>query len=151
MMTHFSSLIQALQYNVEGLNLFYLSELMRSCTCFPRVSKMLTITYNRAISTIWLKLGPSWSWSYGGWIYNYLCNQCISSLWVVSSNSAWARCVLDTTLCDEVCQWLATGRWLSPATPVSSTNKTDHHDITEILLKVALNTISLIRTLTLNL
>jgi hypothetical protein len=28
--------------------------------------------------------------------------------------------------------------WVSP---VSSTNKTDHHDITEILLKVALNTI----------
>ena len=25
-------------------------------------------------------------------------------------------------------------------TPVASTNKTDHHDITEILLKVALNT-----------
>ena len=28
---------------------------------------------------------------------------------------------------------------LSPDTPVSSTNKTDRHDITEILLKVALN------------
>jgi hypothetical protein len=28
-----------------------------------------------------------------------------------------------------------------PGTPVSSTNKTDRHDITEILLKVALNTI----------
>ena len=27
-------------------------------------------------------------------------------------------------------------------TPVSSTNKTDHNDITEILLKVALNTIT---------
>ena len=27
------------------------------------------------------------------------------------------------------------------STPVSSTNKTDHHDIIEILLKVALNTI----------
>jgi hypothetical protein len=27
--------------------------------------------------------------------------------------------------------------------PVSSTNKTDHHDITEILLKKALNTITL--------
>ena len=27
----------------------------------------------------------------------------------------------------------------SPGIPVSSTNKTDHHDITEILLKVALN------------
>jgi hypothetical protein len=32
-------------------------------------------------------------------------------------------------------------RWFSPGPPVSSTNKTDHHDITEILLKVALNTI----------
>jgi hypothetical protein len=31
-------------------------------------------------------------------------------------------------------QWLATGRWFSPGTPVSSTNKTDRHDITEIVL-----------------
>jgi hypothetical protein len=31
----------------------------------------------------------------------------------------------------------------SPGTPVSFTNKTDHHDIAEILLKVALNTITL--------
>ena len=46
-----------------------------------------------------------------------------------------------TTLCDKVCQWLATGRWFSMGTPVSSTNKTDRHDVTEILLKVALNTI----------
>ena len=38
-------------------------------------------------------------------------------------------------------QWLVTGRWFSPGPPVSSTNKTDRHDITEILLKVALNTI----------
>jgi hypothetical protein len=33
------------------------------------------------------------------------------------------------------------GWWFSPGTPVSSTNKTDRHDITEILLKVALNII----------
>ena len=32
-------------------------------------------------------------------------------------------------------------KWLSPGTPVSSTNKTDRHDIAEILLKVALNII----------
>ena len=31
---------------------------------------------------------------------------------------------------------------VSPGTPVSSTNKTDHQDITEILLKVALNIIN---------
>ena len=43
--------------------------------------------------------------------------------------------------CDKVCQWqIAAGRWFSP---VSSINKTDRHDITEILLKVALNTINL--------
>jgi hypothetical protein len=37
-------------------------------------------------------------------------------------------------------QRLATG-WLF--SPVSATNKTDHHDITEILLQVALITITL--------
>jgi hypothetical protein len=44
---------------------------------------------------------------------------------------------------DKVCLWLAAGQWFSPDTPVSSTNKTDGHDITEILLKVALTTITL--------
>jgi hypothetical protein len=33
--------------------------------------------------------------------------------------------------------------WFSPGTLVSSTNNTDHNDMTEILLKVALNTITL--------
>jgi len=60
---------------------------------------------------------------------------------VVSSNLAHAG-VLDTTLCDKVCQWLAAGRWFSPVTPVSSTNKTERHDIAEILLKVTLYTIN---------
>jgi hypothetical protein len=36
-----------------------------------------------------------------------------------------------------------TGWWFSPGTPVSSINKTDRQDITEILLKVELNTITL--------
>jgi len=35
------------------------------------------------------------------------------------------------------------GRWFPPGTPVSSLNKTEHNDITEILLKLALNTINL--------
>ena len=38
---------------------------------------------------------------------------------------------------------LVAGRLFSPGTPVSSTNKTDPHDIPEILLKVALNTINI--------
>jgi len=54
--------------------------------------------------------------------------------------SRWWRGVLDTTLSDKVCQWLAVGRWFSPGTPIASDNKTDLYDITEIVLKVALNT-----------
>jgi hypothetical protein len=34
---------------------------------------------------------------------------------------------------------LAHGRWFSPGTPASFTTKAGHHDIAEILLKVALN------------
>jgi hypothetical protein len=54
---------------------------------------------------------------------------------VVSSSTVQGE-ALDAT-CDKVCQWH--GRRFSP---VSSTNKTDRHDITEIVLKVALNTIN---------
>ena len=83
-------------------------------------------------------LSYSWSWSYGSWTY---VGQCLSplKLWV---RIQLRRSVLDTTLCDKDCQWLATGRWFSPGTPVSFTNKTDLRDITEILLKVALSTIN---------
>ena len=55
--------------------------------------------------------------------------------------------VLDTTLYDKICQWLVAGWWFSPATLVSSTNKTNCHNITEILLKVVLYTITLNLTL----
>jgi hypothetical protein len=78
-----------------------------------------------------------------------------------------ARC---TTSCDKVCHWLllllllllwlrktinvlmftfwlTTDQWLSSGPLVSSTNKTDHLDITEILLKVALNTIKQTKTI----
>ena len=79
-----------------------------------------------------------WPWSYGSWIYNYLCNQCLSPLKLWVRIHLIARCTF--------CQWFAAGRWFSPSTLVSFTNKTDHHDIAEILLNVALNTI----TLTLN-
>ena len=88
-------------------------------------------------------MGPSWPWSYGSWVYNYLCNRCLSplKLWV---RIPLRRGVCDTTICDKVCQWHAADRWFSPGTLVSSTNKNDRHDITEILLKVALTTITLI-------
>jgi hypothetical protein len=37
---------------------------------------------------------------------------------------------------------LTHGRWFSQGTPASSTTKTGRHDIAEILLKVALNTMN---------
>jgi len=35
--------------------------------------------------------GPLWPWSYGSWIYNYLCNQCIYHHWCCEfkSRSRW--------------------------------------------------------------
>ena len=44
------------------------------------------------------------------------------------------RGLFDATL--SVFQWLAVGRWFSPG---SSPNRNDHHDITELLLQVAIN------------
>jgi hypothetical protein len=71
----------------------------------------------------------SWSWSYGCWIYNYLCNQCLSplTLWV---RTPFMQGELDITLCDKVCQWIVAGQWFSLSYLVSSTNKTDRHNIT---------------------
>jgi hypothetical protein len=40
-----------------------------------------------------------------------------SMTFVVFVQSSWWG-VLDTTLCDKVCQWLAGGQWLFPDTPV---------------------------------
>jgi len=80
----------------------------------------------------------SWPWSYGSWIYYYLCNQCLSPLRLWVQILIRARC---TTLCDKVFEWLGTNLCFSLGPPVSSTNKIDRHDIAEILLKVALNTI----------
>jgi hypothetical protein len=48
------------------------------------------------------------------------------------------KCVESATLPSKVYQLLAQGWWFSPGTPASSTTKTGRHDITEILLRVAL-------------
>jgi hypothetical protein len=56
---------------------------------------------------------------------------------IVSFNPAYGK-MYSIQVCKFVSGWC-----FSPGTPASSTNKTDCHDITEILLKVALNTITL--------
>jgi len=49
-------------------------------------------------------------------------------------------CTRRAAASDKVYQLLVHGRWFSSGTPASSNTKTGHHDIAEILLKVALNT-----------
>ena len=66
-----------------------------------------------------------WSWSYGNWITS----TCTYEISLIATN-LWVQIPL-------------TVRW-SAGTPVSSTNKTDCHDITVILLKVTLNNVTLI-------
>ena len=71
-----------------------------------------------------------------GLVSFWMFNSCLSPLMLWVRILIRARC---KTLCDKVCQWLATGRWFCMGTLVSSTNnKTDRHNITEILFKVAL-------------
>ena len=90
--------------------------LVKSCTKF----NILTCVIKSKVLLKWLMkffflfffkildalMGLPWSWSYDSWIYNYHSNQCLSSL------TLWVRIslrqgVLDTTLCDKVCQWLS--------------------------------------------
>ena len=52
------------------------------------------------------------------------------------------RMVVGFTTTYAISAYHQTGRWFSPGIPVSSTKKTDRHDIAEILLKVALSTVT---------
>jgi hypothetical protein len=72
-------------------------------------------------------------WSDDSWIYNYLCNQYLSpvTLWI------WIPLMAICTRYNIL--------WYSMS--VISGNKSYHHVITEILLKVALNTIKQINKL----
>jgi hypothetical protein len=82
------------------------------------------------------------SWLYDSWIYNYLSNRWLSPLTLWGWIPLMARYTQYNIMW--FCQRLVAGLcFFSPGTPVYSINKTDRHDITKILLKVVLNTITL--------
>ena len=60
----------------------------------------------------------------------------------VITKVVWSNSVHGKVYSIQHYQWQAIGRLFSLGTPVSSTNTTDRNDITEMLLKVALNTIN---------
>jgi len=99
-------------------------------------SRVGTVWYDSLVRYSMSQWGHHRRDSYGSWIYNYLCNQCLSplKLWIRIPLRQW---VLDTALCDKACQWLAAGWWFFAGTPLSSTNQTYRHNITEIFLKVS--------------
>ena len=67
--------------------------------CISALNWLIQVT---VMATFQHVLGPSWLWSHSSWIYDYLWNQCLSSLrWEIEPRS-W-RGVLDT-LCDQSCQ-----------------------------------------------
>ena len=83
--------------------------------------------------------GPSWPWSYGSWIYIYICNHLPITTDVVGLTPAKG----EDPVQHYVIQFVSDLRQVSGflrVLMVSSTNKTDLHDKTEILLKVAFNT-----------
>ena len=67
------------------------------------------------------------SWSYGSWIYNYMCHRFLSPLNLWVRTPFMARCTRYNIM---------SVTW--DRSVVSSTNNTDRHDITEILWKVVL-------------
>jgi hypothetical protein len=85
------------------LNLAYkFQTICRRETCCQAQNKCMTwldISGGHKNDHIEVYTGAIMSWLYGSWIYNYLCNRCLSplTLW-------WG--VLTSTLCDKVCQWL---------------------------------------------
>ena len=62
----------------------------------------------------------------------------------ITTKSHSCGAAVDTISCEKFVSGLRKSRWFSPGTSVSSSNKTGRHDIAEILLKEALNTITLI-------
>ena len=99
-------------FNVSGLSSDFV-EVHTICGVFVFVFVLWAIHWNKFTYQIHKHhIFKLWtSWSYGSWIYNYLMsNQCLSPLKLWVRIPLMVRCnVLDRTLCDQVCQWLATG------------------------------------------
>ena len=99
------------------------------------VRSIIFILFNH---NAWLYSGPSWS--YASWIKNYLCNLLITPK-VESLNLTHGEVYSIQHYVMKFVSDLQQVNCFLQVLLVSSSNKTDCHDITEILLKVALNII----------
>jgi hypothetical protein len=98
------------------------------------------LTLKREILNIFVRFKCFYKWykKYSGILNNYLCNKCLSPLKLWVQLPPMVRCtrynIIWLSLSVTFCGFL-------PGIPMSSTNKTEWHDITVILLKLALNNI----------
>jgi hypothetical protein len=82
----------------------------------------------------------SWSWLHDSWIYNY--NVPMYSVPITTKDASLNPAHGEVySIQHYVIKFVSDFRWFSPWYYSSSTKKTYHHDIAEILLKVALNII----------
>jgi hypothetical protein len=87
--------------------------------------------------------GPRWLNELGSWIANNSHKPITNTAWLRARLCKLQKgCTRLATASDKVDQFPAYGRWFSPGTPATSNTKIGRHDIAEILLKVALNTIN---------
>ena len=68
------------------LNYFYKYSLPYYCSKLP-------LLYFESTFGSYFSEGPSWSWSCGSWIYNFLCNQWLSPLKLWARIPHMARCI----------------------------------------------------------
>jgi hypothetical protein len=124
----FASVATATQIILATLPLYSQNATWRSSTANTDISMVISCTHYIFIS------------NKGGYMYkSYLYHDYAYSIITTVVNSNLSR--LNTTLCDKVCKWFVASQWFSLGTLVSSTNKTDCHDISKILLKVEIKTI----------
>jgi hypothetical protein len=117
------SLMKSLHLSVENHKyLCLILALLILVACYRYIVLVVLVQYNYIYQWIFNIIykweEPSWPWSYGSWIYNYLCIQCLSPLMMWVRISIRARC---TTLCDNVCWWLAIGWWFPPPIKLTAT------------------------------
>jgi hypothetical protein len=124
----FATKPQSWQYYIVGVKLFYGVQFH----CFNSYISIFNLYTRSWIFIVLAHLNNRESSSYGSWIYNYLCNKCLSpiTLWV---RIPFRGGVLDTTLHDKACQWLAAGPWFLQVLPVSFSNKTDRNEEQRII------------------
>jgi hypothetical protein len=93
-------------YHTQGEHAYHYATEGEAVTNYERI--FFLHTYLPYQIMCYLFKGSSWSWSYtcSSWIYSYLCNHFLSH--IICEIESWSlRGVLDTAICDKVCQFVS--------------------------------------------